>query len=126
MAWHTPRRGGRDTPSPIVIEGYIVIVDMKGVATCYDGETGREFWKERICDAISSTPIASGGVAYFQDERGQTVVLKPGEKFEVVSRNSLGTSGEIFRASLAPARTGLLARSNQALYCIAGEPLEGR
>jgi hypothetical protein len=126
MAWHTPRKGGRDTPSPIVIDEYIVVVDMKGVATCYDSKTGREFWKERICDAISSSPIASGGMAYFLDEHGQTVVLKPGRKLEVVSRNPLGPSGEIFRASLGIANWRLIARSNKALYCIAGEPLEGR
>ena len=126
MAWHTPRKGNRDTPSPIVIDEYIVVVDMKGVATCYDSQTGREFWKERICDPISSSPIASGGMAYFLDEHGQTVVLKPDKKLEVVARNSLGTSGEIFRASLGVVNGRLLARSNQALYCIAGESLDGR
>ncbi len=119
MAWHTPRRGGRDTPSPIVIDGYIVVVDMKGVATCYAGETGRELWKERICDQISSSPVAAGGLAYFQDEQGHTVVLKPGPKREVVAENSLGAAaGEIFRASLAPVDGRIFSRSNTALYCI--------
>src|SRR5262249_15859817 len=36
MAWHTPRRGGRDPPSPIVIGQYIFVTDKEGVATCYD------------------------------------------------------------------------------------------
>src|SRR5579872_580355 len=47
MAWHTPRRGGRDTPSPIAIDEYIIVVDIKGIATCYARETGSELWKER-------------------------------------------------------------------------------
>lgn len=122
MAWHTGRRGGRDTPSPIAVDQYIVVVDMKGIATCYDADTGKEFWKERICDSISASPIAARGLAYFSDEKGQTVVIKPGPKLEVVSRNSMGTSAnEMFRASLTPLGQKFLTRSNTVLYCIAGE-----
>lgn len=123
MPWHTPRRGGRDTPSPIAIDKFIVVADMKGIACCYDSETGRELWKERLCDTISSSPIAAGGLAYFQDEKGETVVLKPGPQLDVVARNTLnadnaGTNNEIFRASLAPLGGKLLSRSQTTLYCI--------
>jgi outer membrane protein assembly factor BamB len=118
MAWHTPRRGGRDTPSPIVIGPYVVVADMKGIATCYNAESGAELWKERICDAISSSPIAVDGLAYFQDEKGETIVLKPGPKLEVVARNSLGAEQEVFRASLVPLDGRLLSRSQTTLYCI--------
>jgi outer membrane protein assembly factor BamB len=127
MAWHTPRRGGRDTPSPIAIDRYIVVTDMKGVATCYDSETGREYWKERIFGEISSSPIAANDLAYFQDEHGNTVVLKPGPKLDIVARNSLGTkSDELFRASLTPVTGGFLSRSNTVLYRIGGERLAGK
>ena len=126
MAWHTPRRGGRDIPSPIVIDRYIVVVDIKGIATCYDSQTGSELWKERICDTISSSPIAAGGLAYFQDEQGQAVVLKPGPQLEIVARNSLGTQeGEIFRASLTPVNGKLFSRSSKALYCISAAKQPG-
>jgi hypothetical protein len=127
MAWHTPRRGGRDTPSPIAIDNYIIVTDMKGVATCYDCETGREFWKERIFGEISSSPIAANGLAYFQDELGHTVVLKPGPKLDIVARNSLGThTDELFRASLTPINGKLLSRSNTVLYCIGGDRVAGK
>jgi outer membrane protein assembly factor BamB len=118
MAWHTARRGGRDTPSPIVIDRYIIVADMKGIATCYDAASGSELWKERICDAISSSPIAVDGLAYFQDETGDTVILKPGPKLDVVVRNSFGAGKEIFRASLVPLDGKLLSRSQTTLYCI--------
>jgi outer membrane protein assembly factor BamB len=127
MAWHTPRRSDRDTPSPIVIDGYIVVVDLKGTATCYERDTGHELWKERICSQITSSPIAAAGLAYFQDERGETVVVKPGPKLEVVARNDLGNAGdEIFRASLTPVNGKMFARSNQTLYCISAERSTGR
>src|SRR5262245_41148716 len=126
-AWHTPRAGGRDTPSPIVIDGFIVVVDMKGTATCYEGKTGKELWKQRICNQISSSPIAARGLAFFQDEQGETVVLKPGSKPDIVARNSLGNTGdEVFRASLAPVSGKFFSRSNQALYCISAEKTAGR
>jgi outer membrane protein assembly factor BamB len=118
LAWHTPRRGGRDTPSPIVIGSHIIVVDMKGIACCYDVKSGTEIWKERICDAISSSPIAVNGLAYFQDEKGETVIIKPGRTLEVVSRNSLGAENQIFRASLTPLNGKLLSRSQTMLYCI--------
>lgn len=122
MAWHTPRRGGRDIPSPIVVDQYVVVVDIKGIGVCYEGPSGRELWKERMCEAISSSPIAAGGLTYFQDEQGETLVVKPGPKLDIVARNSLGTKGEIFRASLAPLAGGkLLARSQKSLYCIGGK-----
>jgi outer membrane protein assembly factor BamB len=121
MAWHTPRNGGRDTPSPIAIGEYILVTDMKGVLTCYDRGSGREIWKQRLFQDISSSPIAAAGLAYFQDETGQTVVIKPGPKCDIVARNSLGAEDEIFRASLAPLNGRLLARSQTALYCISGE-----
>jgi len=82
MAWHTPRRGDRDTPLSHRHRQIIVVVDIKGIGCCYDSESGRELWKARLCDAISSSPIAAGGLAYFQDEKGETVVLKPGPQLE--------------------------------------------
>lgn len=119
MAWHTPRRGGRDTPSPIAIGPYIVVADMKGIATCYDATTGKEYWKERLTDAISSSPIAANGLAYFQDEKGNTTVIKPGPKLEIVAKNSVGgTAQELFRASLTPSEGQWFSRSDRMMYCI--------
>lgn len=119
MAWHTPRKGGRDCPSPIVVGPFIVVADMKGVATCYQSDTGSPLWKERITSNISASPIAAGGLAYFIDETGLTVVLRPGPKLAVVAENRLPAgSDEIFRSSLMPSEGQLFARSDRVLYCI--------
>lgn len=119
MAWHTPRKGGRDTPSPIVIGNYVIVVDMKGVATCYDAVGGSEIWKERIGLNFSASPIAAGGLAYFQDEQGETTVIQPGPKLEVVAKNSVGGgSDELFRPSPAVSDAQLFIRSDRVLYCV--------
>ena len=87
--WHTPRRGGRDLPSPVVIDNYMLAISMPGILFCYDCETGCELWKERLDANYSSTPLVAGGRAYFQNDAGQTTVIEPGETMKVVAKGAL-------------------------------------
>jgi outer membrane protein assembly factor BamB len=119
MAWHTPRSGGRDCPSPIVVGQFIIVSDMGGVATCYDAVDGHIYWKERLGGKISGSPIAAGGLVYFLTEDGKTIVIEPGPKFQIVAENEIPAGkDEIFRASLAPSGGQLFLRSTSVLYCI--------
>lgn len=119
MAWHSPRRGGRDQPSPIVIGEYVFVTDMAGVATCYEAKSGKELWKERLNGKFSSSPISAGGLAYCQSDEGTTYVLELGPTMKLVARNHLRTSDdEVFRASLTPSAGQIFSRSDRALYCI--------
>jgi outer membrane protein assembly factor BamB len=119
MAWHTPRRSGRDQPSPLVVGDYIVVMNMGGIATCYEAKTGKELGKERVTGKFSSSPIAAAGRAYFQNDDGMTFVLEPGPTMKIVARNALGVgAGESFRASLSPSAGQIFSRSDRALYCI--------
>ena len=119
MAWHTPRKGGRDCPSPIVVGKFVIVCDMGGVATCYDAAYGRIYWKERLSGKYSGSPIAAAGLVYFVNEAGATTVIKPGPKFEVLAENELPAGeSEIFRASPVPARGQLFLRSTSVLYCV--------
>ncbi len=118
-AWRTVRKTGRDLPSPIVVGDYALVVSMQGIASCYEAESGKELWKERVPGNFSASPIAAGGLVYIPNEAGETFVLRLGPKFEVVAHNSLGSRGdEIFRASPAPGEGCLYLRSDSALYCI--------
>lgn len=118
MAWHTPRKSGRDQPSPILVGNYLVVTSMSGITTCYEASTGKPLWNERIKGAYSSSPIAANGLAYFQNEAGETTVLEPGPKMKVVAENTLGVKGEVFRAALTPSNGQFFARSDKVLYCI--------
>lgn len=123
MAWHTPRKGGRDQPSPIVVGKYLMVMDMQGLATCYEAASGKELWKERLNGEFSSSPIAANGLVYFQNEAGETFVVEPGPTLKVVAENTVGAgAGEIFRASLTPSRGHIFSRSQTHLYCIAPSP----
>jgi outer membrane protein assembly factor BamB len=119
MAWHTPRRGGRDCPSPIVVGKFIIVCDMSGIATCYDATDGHIYWKERLDGKFSASPIAAGGLAYFINEQGHVSVIEPGPKLKVVAQNKIhADTQEIFRASLSPSAGKMFIRSTKVLYCI--------
>ena len=118
IAWHTPRKGNRDQPSPIVVNEYLMVADMKGVTTCYDAKSGKIHWKERLRGDFTASPIAAGGLVYFLSEQGETFVLEPDSKFKLIAENVLGASNEMFRASLAPSNGQFFARSQTHLYCI--------
>jgi outer membrane protein assembly factor BamB len=119
MAQHTPRNGGRDCPSPIVVGKFIIVCDMGGVATCYDAKSGEIYWKQRLPGKYSGSPIAANGLAYFLNEAGKTVVIEPGETLKIVAENDLPSSkDEIFRASPTPLGGQLFLRSTTVLYCV--------
>jgi outer membrane protein assembly factor BamB len=119
MAWHTPRKGGRDTPSPIAIGEFIIVCDMGGIATCYQATDGRVLWRERLGGKFSGSPIAANGLAYFVNEAGKTVVIKPGPKLEIVAENEFPSgTGELFRASPTPSDGQIFLRSTSMLYCV--------
>jgi outer membrane protein assembly factor BamB len=117
--WHTPRRAGRDLPSPVVIGNYMLVISMGGVLSCYDCTTGKELWKERLNGKYSSSPLVVGRQAWFQSEEGGTTAVEPGDKMTIAATNTLdSTTDEIFRASLVPSQGQIFSRSTKFLYCI--------
>jgi outer membrane protein assembly factor BamB len=119
MAWHTPRKGARDCPSPIVVGDFLIVSDMAGVATCYSAKDGQIYWKERLDGKFSSSPIAAAGLVYITNEAGKTLVIKPGPKLQIVAENELvAGKDEIFRATPTPCGGQIFIRSTSVLYCI--------
>ena len=122
MAWHAPRRGGRDLPSPAVVGDFLVVVSMSGLATCYDTRSGKIHWQQNLGlkGEYAAAPLVADGHILIQSVYGgKTVVLKPGKRFDVLGINDLGAEvDEIFRACLAPIQGRMYARSLSMLYCI--------
>jgi len=123
--WHTPRRAGRDLPSPVAIGNYLLVMSMAGIITCYDCSTGKELWKDRLPDKYSSTPLVVAGRAYILSEGGETSIVVPGDKLNVASKGKLTPRDEeIFRSALVPCQGQLFIRSTKNLYCVAAKELE--
>lgn len=121
LVWHTQRRVRRDLPSPVVIDNYLLACSMAGILFCYDCQTGKELWKERIGSKFTTTPLVSEGRAWLLSEEGDVLVVEPGAEMKVVGKSKLASpSDELFRASIVPCDGQLFVRSNKYLYRIGG------
>ena len=119
MVWHTPRKKGRALASPALYQGYLLSISLEGYANCYDAPTGRLLWTERLPGRYSASPLLATGLFYLQSEAGETVVIKPGKKLDIVATNRIDANPEeVFRACLVPTQGQLLIRADRAIYCI--------
>ena len=120
VAWSTEK----DTPdiaSPLLSNGRLYFHKGKtGILTCLDAKTGSTVFSATRVAGIEKTyasPVAAGGNIYLTGRSGTTVVIKDSEKFEVVSRNSVG---ETVDATPSPAGDNLFIRGEKHLFCIGG------
>ncbi len=118
-AWHSPRKGVRDLASPILVENILYAVDSGGKLMAYDAESGKELWAARLEGKYCASPLLIDGGIHFHNEAGKTVIIKPGDKLQIVAENDLAPSSrEIFRATPAASKGQLFFRSSNALYCV--------
>ena len=119
VAWFQPRFTGY-TPSPLVYRGRVYAVNDNGVLQVADAKTGQEIYKARVGGGghtFSSSPVASDGHIYLITEDGDGFVIRAGDTYEEVARNSLG---EMSLASPALDRQSLYIRTQTRLYRIGG------
>ena len=120
LKWHAKRNGGRDLPSPAMLNDLVLVISMSGIITCYDAKSGKTHWIDRLQGAFSGSPIVSKDYYYIQSESGTTFVIKPNQdSLEIISKNQLSNDiEEIFRATLSPIDGRVYTRSSKHLYCI--------
>lgn len=120
--WIAERRT-RDLPSPIIVGQTMLVMSLRGaILSGYDTRSGKELWKERVGGQVSASPVAYGGLVFFIDEAGTTIVVDPKDPKHIVRRNTISAStDEIFRASITPFQGQVFLRSNRVLYCV-GQP----
>jgi outer membrane protein assembly factor BamB len=114
IAWRT-KENTSYVPSPIAVGNYFLIVSDEGIGSCYDAETGRRTWRQRMGPHYSASLVSAGGLAYFLSDEGKMTVVKPGEKYEAIAENELG---EACYASPAISRGQIFLRGEKHLYAI--------
>ena len=88
VAWRVAT-GGPYVSSLVHYQGVIYMSTDSGILSAVDARNGERLWQERVNGVFSASPIAGDGKIYFVSEAGETIVLKAGRTFEVVSRNQL-------------------------------------
>ena len=118
IAWsHT--RGLSYTASPVLYDNKLYVVTDNGLITAFNATTGEPYYAQtRLPKAynLKSSPVGANGKLYLAMEDGDVVVLKMGEKFEVIATNHL--TDQIFIATPVIAAGELYLRGQNTLFCI--------
>lgn len=118
VVW-TNDKGNSYTASPVLHDGKLYMVTDRGQMSCLDAATGKPYYlMERFPKPynLKSSPVGVKDRVYVSTEEGDVVVVKMGEKFEVLATNTL--SDQSFIASPAVAGGSLYLRSQTDLFCI--------
>jgi len=114
IAW-TLTRGAPLTPSPLVIDDDLYIVNDTGIAVCLNARTGQMYWQRRLNGTYSASPVFADGRIYFLSEEGLATVIAPGHEVRELASNTL--SGDTL-ASIAVSNGSIFIRSASHLYRI--------
>jgi len=115
----TNNRGNSYTGSPVLHDGKLYFVTDSGLITCLDARTGKAHYQQQRLPRsynFKSSPVGANGKLYLATEEGDVVVVKMGEKYEVLAVNTL--TDQMFIATPAIAGGSIYLRSQEALYCI--------
>ncbi|MEO8496954.1 MAG: PQQ-binding-like beta-propeller repeat protein, partial [Planctomycetota bacterium] len=121
VAWHQTSAKCY-VPSPVVLDGYLIVADDRGTANCFDASTGEPLWKERLGTHFSASLIHANGLVYLIADDGITSIVRPGSKLDVIAENPLG---EASYASPAVSDGQLFIRGERNLYCIEQQTAAG-
>ena len=105
-------------PSPIAAGPYFLVVSDTGVATCFDGKTGRTYWRQRLDGRHSASLVSADGLVYFTSDKGETAVVKTGPEFNLIATNRLDENTD---ASPAISNGQIFIRTWSSLYCISSD-----
>ena len=114
VVWHS-REAKCYVPSPVVVDGFLVVADDRGTANCFDTSTGNRLWQERLGRHFSTSLVTANGLVYLQADDGIMKVIRPGPTLEVIAENVLG---EFSYASPAIADGKIYLRGERHLFCI--------
>jgi outer membrane protein assembly factor BamB len=114
VAWRVPT-GGPYVSSLVHYQGVIYMSTDNGILSAVDAGNGQRLWQERVGGTFSASPIAGDGKVYFVSEGGETIVIKAGRTFELISRNNLDGH---FIASPAAGGGKIFLRSDDRVFAV--------
>ena len=116
----TQTRGLAYTTSPVLHDNILYFVTDNGLISAYNATTGEAFFAQtRLPKAYNfkASPVGANGKLYLATEDGDVVVLRMGDKFEVIATNTL--TDQVFIATPVIADGDLFLRGQSTLFCIA-------
>ena len=103
------------TPSPLLIDDLLFMVNDTGTTTCLEALTGRQVWNQRVPGDYAASPLYADGRIYCFNMDGKTTVFKAAREYEILATNTLDSG---FMASPAVLGKSLILRTKTHLYRI--------
>ncbi len=104
--------------TPVIVDGLAFAIDDKGVASCFDAETGKAVWAKRIGGKFAASPITDGEKILAANEAGTIHIFKAAAQYEPLAEVNFADG---FHASPAAIQGDLILRSLTHLYRIKGQ-----
>ncbi|HEX6162378.1 MAG TPA: PQQ-binding-like beta-propeller repeat protein [Vicinamibacterales bacterium] len=118
IAWSTAR-GASYTPSPLLHDGRLYVVSDTGLVSCFDAATGKPHYQQARLPkpySFKASPVGAAGKVYLATEEGDVVVLRMGDRLDVMATNSF--DGHSFIASPVIVDGTIYLRSRTHLFAI--------
>ena len=116
IAWSNMTEGTY-IPTPLVYGRYLFTLNINGVVSAYNPETGQRAFRGRVGTggSFSASPIAADGRLYVASEDGEIYVLDAGEGLTQVAKNDMK---EVIMATPAISDGVIVVRTLGHLYGI--------
>jgi outer membrane protein assembly factor BamB len=111
-------RGSSYTPTPLVYNGLLYVLNDNGVLTAYDAVIGTQLYASRVGttnSTFSASPVAGRGHIYAASEDGEVYTIKAGPQYELVAVNEMG---EALMATPAISDGMLLIRGQRHIFAV--------
>jgi outer membrane protein assembly factor BamB len=115
----TRDRGLSYTPSPVLYDGRLYFLTDSAMLTCVDPLTGKPYYEQQRLPKpynFKSSPVAANGKLYLASENDDVIVVRTGEKFEVLATNTL--TDQTFIGTPAIVDGEIYLRGQNTLFCI--------
>jgi outer membrane protein assembly factor BamB len=112
-------RGLAYTTSPVLHDNKLYVVTDNGMISVFNATSGEAHYAQTRFPKpynIKASPVAANGKLYQATEDGDVVVMKLGEKFEILATNTL--EDQVFIATPVIAGGEILLRGQNTLFCI--------
>jgi len=118
VVW-TNQRGNSYSASPVLDGNTMYFVSDNGLLSALNATTGEPYYLQQRLGkpyVFKSSPVGANGKLYLATEQGDVVVVKMGEKFEILATNTL--QDQMFISTPAVAGGDLILRGQNTLFCI--------
>jgi outer membrane protein assembly factor BamB len=113
------QRGNSYTSSPVLYEGRLYVLTDTGMLSCFDAATGKPYYQQQRLPkpySFKSSPVGVNGKLYLASEDDDVIVVRMGEKFEVLATNTL--KDQMFIGTPAVVDGEIYLRGQNTLFAI--------